>query len=73
MKRPISTWERIRVEKGISRKDFSKSVGCAVSSIWHFEKGDRPMPVRLQIEYLKLRNTEKDKIVIEYLKERMGE
>lgn len=67
-----SIWKKIREEKNISLKEFSLKTKCGVSSIWHFENGDRPMPLRLQIEYLKLRNTEQDKIIIEYLEERLN-
>lgn len=67
----MSIWKKIRTDKNIKISEFAKKVGYSVQSIWHFERGDRPMPIKLQIEYLKLRNSDKDKIIIDYLIERL--
>lgn len=69
MERQKSTWKTIREQANVSRKQLAENLKCSVSALWHFENGDRPMPPRFQIEYLKLRNTDADKIIIEYLEE----
>ena len=68
-----SMWKKIREEYGLSMQQFGAKYNYNRQNIWHFEKGDRPMPINLQIEYLKLRNSEQDKIIINYLEERINE
>ena len=67
MKEQKSTWTKIRENAGLTKTEFAKKIGSSVQAIWNFENGVRPMPPRFQIEYLKLRNTDKDKVIIEYL------
>lgn len=69
----MSLWYNIRKDRGITVAEFARKTGYDASNICHFEKGDKPMPMKLQIEYLKLRNTEEDKIIIKYLEERVKE
>lgn len=69
----MSMWQQIREEKEIKLSDFAKMVGYSKQNISAFEKGKRPMPMNLQIEYLKLRGKEVDLLIIEYLKERIEE
>ena len=69
----MSMWQQIREEKEIKLSDFAKTVGYSKQNISAFEKGKRPMPMNLQIEYLKLRGKESDLLIINYLKERIEE
>lgn len=73
MKKTKSMWKQIREDYGITMSKMGAKCNYSRQNIWNFEKGNRPMPINLQIEYLKLRNTEQDKIIIEYLKERIDE
>lgn len=60
-------WKKLRKEAGLTQVDFSKKTGYSVIRISQYENGYRTMPKKLQIEYLKLRNSEDDKKIIKFL------
>lgn len=62
-----SMWFYIRKNARKTQKDVANDFGCSVSYIHKIESGKDKMPVKFQIYYLKMRNAEEDKIVIEYL------
>lgn len=62
-------WKEIRETKGISKKEFGKMVGYTQTDISMYEKGYKSLPIKLQIEYLKLRNNETDKKIIKIMEE----
>lgn len=66
-----SMWFQIRksCDKKITQKDIANKFNVSVQYIQKIECGDIYMPIKYQIYYLSLRNSEEDKIVIEYLKE----
>lgn len=64
-----SMWKKIRKSYGITLEEMGKQFGKSRQLIWQYENGIRKMPKWLQIEYLKLRNTEDDKKIIKFLKE----
>ena len=47
----MSMWQQIRENSKISLKDFANMVGYLKQNISSFEKGKRPMPIKLQIEF----------------------
>lgn len=63
-----SMWKKIREDAGLTQMQFAEKVGSSKNTISQYETGYRKMPIRLQIEYLKLRNSSKDKMIIDYLK-----
>lgn len=64
-------WKKIRKEKGITQKEMGEKCGYSLQRISQYENGYRTMPDKLQIEYLKLRNSDDDKKIIKFLKERV--
>lgn len=62
-----SMWFYIRKNAKKAQKDIADEFGCSISYIHKIESGKGKMPVKYQIYYLKLRNTEEDKIIINYL------
>ena len=57
-----------RKEKGLTQKDMADICGVSKQFISAIEKGKVHCPIRIKLEYLKLNPTEKDLIIIEYLK-----
>ena len=66
-----SMWKKIRQEKGVKVSQIAKEFNVSKQYINKFERGICAIPVRFQIYYLKLRNTDEDKIIINYLEERI--
>lgn len=64
-------WKKIREEKGVNQREFGEKFGYSARRISQYECGYRKMPDKLQIEYLKLRNSNEDKILIEYLERKV--
>lgn len=64
-----SMWYQIRKKSGLTQNDIAKQFGVSKQYIWNLENGVTSMPKKYQIFYLSLRGTDKDKMVIEYLKE----
>lgn len=60
-------WKEIRKASGLTQQEMGKRTNYSKNRICQYEKGYRTMPKKLQIEYLKLRNSEEDKIIIEFL------
>lgn len=66
----MTMWQMLRKEySDKTLQDIADEFGVTVSAISQFETGRRSMPTKMKIYYLKLRNNEKDKIIIEYIKE----
>lgn len=61
-------WKELRKKAGLSQAEFAKKNGYSQARISQYECGYRSMPKKLQIEYLKLRNSEDDKKIIKFLK-----
>jgi transcriptional regulator with XRE-family HTH domain len=61
-------WKELRKKAGLSQEEFAKKNGYSQARISQYESGYRSMPKKLQIEYLKLRNSEDDKKIIKFLK-----
>lgn len=64
-----SMWYEIRKKAGLSQNDVAKQFGVSKQYIHIIEMGKYTMPIKYQIYYLSLRNSDEDKIIIEYLKE----
>jgi len=64
-----SMWYEIRKKAGLTQNDVAKQFGVSKQYIWNLENGITSMPKKYQIFYLSLRNSDSDKMVIEYLKE----
>lgn len=64
-----SMWYEIRKNVGLSQSDIAKQFGVSRQYIHRIEMGKYIMPIKYQIYYLSLRNSDEDKIIIEYLKE----
>lgn len=62
-------WKKLRIQAGLTQKEFAEKVGYSQVRISQYENGYRSMPKNLQIEYLKLRNSEEDKKIIKFLKD----
>lgn len=68
-----SFWYKLRKEySNYSQKQFAEKLGVKLNTISRWELGSRKIPVYAQIEYLKLRNSEEDQAIIEYLKNEEG-
>lgn len=65
----MSMWAKIRRAEGLTQKEMGERLGLNRMTIYNYEKGNTKMPKEIQIEYLKLRNSDEDKIIINYLKE----
>lgn len=64
-----SMWRKIRMASGKTQVDVACDLGLSKQAINAFEKGRSPMPTKVQIYYLGLRNSKTDKIIIDYLRE----
>lgn len=64
-----SMWYEIRKKVGLTQNDVAKQFGVSKQYIWNLENGITSMPKKYQIFYLSLRNSDSDKMIIEYLKE----
>ena len=64
-----SMWYEIRKKAGLSQSDIAKQFNVRKQYISQLELGQYTMPIKYQIYYLSLRNSDEDKIIIEYLKE----
>lgn len=64
-----SMWRKIRMASGKTQVQVAKDLKMTKQSISRFEKGKAHVPIRMQIYYLKLRNTKEDEIIIKYLEE----
>lgn len=62
-------WKKLRIQAGLTQKEFAAKVGYSQARISQYENGYRSMPRKLQIEYLKLRNSEEDKKIIKFLRD----
>lgn len=67
----MTNWKNIRAGAGLTQEQMAEKLGVTRVSVTNYEKGNRRMPDWVQIEYLKLRNNEEDKKIIDYLKERI--
>lgn len=66
-------WTKLRKSAKIKQIDLENKFNLASTSISRYEHGRQQMPLELQIEYLKFRNSESDKIIIKYLEEIINE
>ena len=66
-----SMWRKIRIASGKTQVQVAKELKMTRQAISRFEKGKAHVPIRMQIYYLKLRNTKEDEIIIKYLEEGM--
>lgn len=57
-----------REEAGLTQMDMAKRCGVTKQFINAIEKGKSSCPLEIKIAYLELNPTEKDNIIIEYLK-----
>ena len=64
-----SMWHTIRKNAGKTLNDIATEFKVSRQYISAIENGKYIMPIKYQIYYLSLRNTDEDKIIIEYLKE----
>lgn len=62
-----SMWSKLRKEKGVTQLEIAEEFGIRKSTVSMYENGKRKMPYKMQIKYLKFRNNDKDKILIEYM------
>lgn len=60
-------WRKIRKDAGLTQEEMGKRTNCNKIRICQYENGYRKMPIRLQIEYLKLRNNAEDEAIIKFL------
>ena len=65
----ISMWKTIRKANRKTQTEVACDLGITKQAINKYENGVSPMPVRVQIYYLQMRNSKTDKIIIDYLKE----
>ena len=64
-----SMWKTIRKANRKTQVEVACDLGITKQAINKYENGSAPMPVRVQIYYLQMRNSKTDKIIIDYLKE----
>ena len=64
-----SMWKTIRKANRKTQVEVACDLGITKQAINKYENGVSPMPVRVQIYYLQMRNSKTDKIIIDYLKE----
>lgn len=62
-----SMWFYIRKKSNKTQQDIADEFGVSRQYICKIESGKDKMPINFQIYYLKLRNSDEDKIIIEYL------
>lgn len=68
----MTMWQELRKNyTNYTQTDVGKMVGKTKQYITKYETGKIKMPNELQIIYLGFRNNEKDKIIIEFLKEKV--
>ena len=65
----ISMWKTIRKANRKTQTEVACDLGITKQAINKYENGVSPMPVRVQIYYLQMRNSKTDKIIIDYFKE----
>ena len=65
----MSMWAKIRKNSGKTMQQIANEFKVTRQYINQIEKGKYMMPIKYQIYYLSLRNSDEDKIIIEYLKE----
>lgn len=68
-----SMWHIIRKNAGKTLNNVATEFNVSRQYISEIESGKYMMPIKYQIYYLSLRNTDEDKIIIEYLKELLKE
>lgn len=64
-----SMWFNIRKNANLTQQDIANKFNVSRQYIHKIEMGEYVMPIKYQIYYLSLRNSDEDKIIIEYLKE----
>lgn len=64
-----SMWYKIRKNVGLTLQNVADEFNVSKQYIHSIEMGKYIMPIKYQIYYLSLRNSDEDKIIIEYLKE----
>lgn len=64
-----SMWYKIRKNAGLTLQNVADEFNVSKQYIHSIEMGKYTMPIKYQIYYLSLRNSDEDKIIIEYLKE----
>jgi transcriptional regulator with XRE-family HTH domain len=64
-----SMWYEIRKNAKLTLQNVADYFNVSKQYIHKLEYGETRMPPKYQIYYLSLRNSDEDKIVIEYLKE----
>lgn len=64
-----SMWYQIRENAGLSQSEIARQFNVRRQYIFQLENGECKMPIKYQIYYLSLRNSDEDKIIIKYLKE----
>jgi hypothetical protein len=62
-------FKKIRKDAGVKLNDVAEEFLVSRQFVWSCEKGDKSMPINMQVYYLSLRGNQKDLIVIEYLNE----
>ena len=64
-----SMWFNIRKNANLRQQDVADEFNVSKQYIHKIEMGEYMMPIKYQIYYLSLRNSDEDKIIINYLKE----
>ena len=64
-----SLWYKIRKEAGLKQADVARKFKVSRQYINRIEMGVIKAPIKYQIYYLKLRNCENDKMIINFLEE----
>jgi hypothetical protein len=62
-------FKKIRKDAGVKLNDVAEEFLVSRQFVWCCERGDKSMPINMQVYYLSLRGNQKDLIVIEYLNE----
>lgn len=65
----MSMWSNIRKNAKLTLQDIANEFKVSRQYIHQIETGRYMMPIKYQIYYLSLRDSDEDKIIIEYLKE----
>lgn len=67
-----SMWFYIRKNANKTQQEIADEFYCSRQYIHKIESGKDSMPINYQIYYLKLRNTDEDKIIIKYLERELN-
>lgn len=66
-------WKQMRISAGLTVQEVADDLKVNRQTIYKYEKGTKPMPLKAQIYYLKARGLEIDLINAKYLEEVLRE